>query len=160
MVYEKEQYLQIQEIIDEWKEKPGPLMPVLHSAQEIFGCLDQEVQEYIAKELKMDMSQIHDVATFYSRFTLEPKGKYTIGVCMGTACYVRGSGSILETFKTALGIEPGETTSDGLFTIEAIRCIGCCGLAPAICVNEDVYGKFTSTKVPELIRKYKIKEEA
>ncbi|MEG0391664.1 MAG: NAD(P)H-dependent oxidoreductase subunit E [Anaerovoracaceae bacterium] len=157
--YTQEQVAQMQKVIDAWKGKPGPLMPILHEAQEVFGCLDEDVQKYISKELQLDVSQIHDVATFYSRFTLSPKGKYTIGVCMGTACYVRGSNKILESFKNYLGIEPGETTEDGLFTIEAVRCIGCCGLAPAICVNEDVHGKFEAKGVPALVAEYKAQAE-
>lgn len=154
-MYSQEQFDRLRSVMEQWKQKPGPLMPVMHEAQEIFGCLDESVQMFISEHLCINMTQIYDVATFYSRFTLQPKGKYTIGVCLGTACYVRGSNNILDAFVSQLGIEPGSTTADGLFTIEAVRCIGCCGLSPAICVNEDIYGKFKANDVAGLIEKYR-----
>lgn len=154
-MYTQEQYDELAKVIDEWKDKPGPLMPILHSAQEIFGCLDETVQMYIAEKTGVAPTKIYGVATFYTRFKLQPKGKYTIGVCLGTACYVRGAKGVLDAFCDELGIQPGGTTKDGLFTLDAVRCIGCCGLGPAVMINEDVYGKCKPETVHEIIEKYR-----
>jgi NADH:ubiquinone oxidoreductase subunit E len=137
----QEKFQQLQKVIDEWKDKEGPLMPVLHSAQEIFGCLSLDVQKYISKEMDIPVSDIYGVATFYSQFTLKPKGKYRVGVCMGTACYVKGSQAILDELKKVLDLKEGETSEDGLFTLDATRCLGACGLAPIMMINDDVYGR-------------------
>ena len=150
----KEKVAELQHTIDEFKDKEGPLMPIMHKAQEIFGYLPIEVQEYIAEALDIPMSDIYGVATFYSQFTLKPKGKYAIGVCLGTACYVRGGKKIIEKLKELLGVEPGGTTKDGKFTLEVMRCIGACGLAPAITINGKVYKQVNPDKLRNIIDKY------
>ncbi len=126
--------------INENKKKPGPLMPTLHKAQELFGCIPLDIQKIISKELDISVSTINGVVTFYSRFSTEPKGKHIIGVCLGTACYVRGSQEILDAVSKELEIEVGQTTKDGQFTLQATRCLGACGLAPVFTIGEDVYG--------------------
>ena len=153
----QEKFQQLQKVIDEWKDKEGPLMPVLHSAQEIFGCLSLDVQKYIYKEVDIPVSDIYGVATFYSQFTLKPKGKYRIGVCMGTACYVKGAQAILDELKKVLDLEVGETSDDGLFTLDATRCLGACGLAPIMMINDDVYGRLKPEDVKGIIYKYRDK---
>ena len=130
-------------------------MPVLHKAQEIFGCLSLDVQEYIAEQLDIPISDIYGVATFYSHFTLKPKGKYKIGVCMGTACYVKGAQKILDEIVKNLDIKVGDTTEDGKFTLEATRCLGACGLAPVLMINDDVYGRLVPGDIKEILDKYK-----
>lgn len=151
----QEQFDKLQAVIDEHKNTDGPLMPVLHEAQEIFGCLDYDVQKFIAEKMGVPMTEIYGVATFYSQFTLEPKGKYTVGVCLGTACYVKGSQNILDKVVSELGVEAGNTTEDGNFTIEATRCIGACGLAPVMMINDDVYGRLKVDDVSGILEKYK-----
>lgn len=136
------------------KEKKGALMAVLHEAQDMFGYLPVEIQEMISVELKVPLSEIYGVATFYSQFSLIPKGEYKIGVCLGTACYVKGSQEVLDKVEELLGISVGQTTSDRKFSIDATRCIGACGLAPVLAVNEDVYGRLTADDVKEIIDKY------
>jgi NADP-reducing hydrogenase subunit HndA len=126
---DKEKYAELQQTIDEFKDKEGPLMPIMHKAQEIFGHLPIEVQEYIAEALDIPLTDIYGVATFYSQFTLKPRGKYSIGVCMGTACYVKGSQAILGCVnQRARHCKPGDTTEDYNFTLEATSCLGACGL--------------------------------
>lgn len=147
----------LQQTIEEWKDKEGPLMPILHKAQETFGYLPLELQAYIAEELDIPVSDIYGVATFYSQFTIQPKGKYNIGVCMGTACYVKGAQKVLDELAKELGVKPGETTEDGRFTIEATRCLGACGLAPVIMVNDDVYGRLGAGDIKEIVDKYREK---
>ena len=151
----KEKFMELQKVIDEWRGKEGPLMPVLHAAQEIFGCLSLDVQKYISKELDVPVSDIYGVATFYSQFTLKPKGKYKIGVCMGTACYVKGSQAILNELVKELDMKVGDTSDDGLFTLEATRCLGACGLAPIIMINDDVYGRLKPEDIKGIVAKYK-----
>ena len=133
----------------------GTLIIALHKAQELYGYLPKEAMEHVAKELQVPESYVYGVATFYSYFTLTPRGKYSVSVCMGTACYVKGAPAILDTVKQQLGIGPGETTDDGVFTLLETRCIGACGLAPIINVGEDVYGRLTPDQVPEIIEKYR-----
>lgn len=140
--------------IAEHKQKPGPLMPTLHDAQTIFGCVPLEVQKIISEELGESIAKINGVVTFYSRFTLEPKGKHVIGVCLGTACYVRGSQAIVDEFKKILNINSNQTTEDGLFTLMETRCIGACGLAPVFSVDDDVFGSATVKSVAEAYSKY------
>ena len=142
-VLKDNQLAELMEKIKEHKQKPGPLMPTLHDAQRIFGCVPIEVQKIIAKELNESIAKVNGVVTFYSRFSIEPKGEHVIGVCLGTACYVRGSQLVLDEFTNALNIKPGQTTEDGKFTIEATRCIGACGLAPVFTVDGKVYGSST-----------------
>lgn len=135
------------------KKLDGAVMPALQTAQEIYGYLPIEVQRIVAEELSVSLEKIYGVATFYSQFSLEPLGKFQIGVCLGTACYVRGSGKIMEEFQRALGVNSG-CTPDGKFSIVATRCIGCCGLAPVLTVNEDVYGNINADDVKKILAKY------
>ena len=134
------QYTRLEESIKRHSKKPGPLMPVLHDAQEIFGCIPIEVQKIISEALDESVSKINGIVTFYSRFSLTPKGKHVVGVCMGTACYVKGSKQLLDTAEAELRIKPGQTTEDGQFSLEATRCIGACGLAPVYTIGEEVHG--------------------
>ena len=150
----KEQEAKLMEVIAKHKESKGALIPVLHEAQEIYGYLPIEVQTMIAEGLDVPLSKVYGVVTFYAQFSLYPKGKYNIAVCLGTACYVKGSGDIIEKFKQKLGIDVGECTPDGKFSIEATRCIGACGLAPVLTVNDDVYGRLTVDDVDDILAKY------
>lgn len=154
-----EQIQELKEKISEHKKKPGPLMPTLHEAQRIFGCIPIPIQKIIAEELDESISKINGVVTFYSHFSLEPKGKHIINVCMGTACYVRGSQEILDTIGGILKIKPGETSEDGKFTLAAARCIGACGLAPVLTIDGKVYGSATSKSVRSVIEEL-MKEES
>jgi len=154
----KENFAKLQNFIDENRSETMGLMPVLHAAQEIFGCIPLEVQKYIAKELNISVADIYGVVTFYSRFSTEPVGDNLIGVCLGTACYVKGSQAILDRFKKELGIDVEQTTEDGKFTLTATRCLGACGLAPVVTINNDVYGKLVPNEVPKILAKYQ-KEE-
>jgi len=142
------------EVINKHKQSKGALIPVLHEAQEIYGYLPIEVQTIIAEELDIPLAEVYGVVTFYTQFSLYPKGQYKIAVCLGTACYVKGSGDILDKIKEILGIEVGECTPDGKFSLEATRCIGACGLAPVLTVNDDVYGRLVVDDVPGIIEKY------
>jgi NADP-reducing hydrogenase subunit HndA len=144
----------LDEIIKKYKTKKGGLIPTLHEAQELYGYLPSEVLKDISEGLNVPLAEIYGVATFYSRFSLEPKGKYKIQVCLGTACYVKGSDKVLEKLKETLGIEVGKCTEDGKFSLDATRCIGACGLAPVMVVNEDVYGKVTPDMVDGILKKY------
>jgi NADH:ubiquinone oxidoreductase subunit E len=149
----QDQVDQLMRKIQEHKTKPGPLMPILHDAQHIFGCIPLSIQHIIAKELKESIAKINGVVTFYAHFSIEPRGKHVIGVCLGTACYVRGSQTILDSISKELGIISGQTTTDGLFTLDATRCIGACGLAPVFTVGSEVYGKANSQMALEVVRK-------
>ena len=150
----KEQEAKLMEVIAKHKESKGALIPVLHEAQEIYGYLPIEVQTMIAEGLDVPLSKVYGVVTFYAQFSLYPKGQYNIAVCLGTACYVKGSGDIIDKFKQILGIDVGECTPDGKFSLEATRCIGACGLAPVLTVNEDVYGRLTVDDVDDILAKY------
>lgn len=152
---DKEKFEALQRVIDQYKGKEGPLMPVLHHAQEIFGCLSLDIQKYIAEQLNVPISDIYGVATFYSQFTLKPKGRYRIGICLGTACYVKGAQKILDELVKNLNISVGDTTEDGRFTLEATRCLGACGLAPVMMINDDVYGRLVPEDVEGILNKYK-----
>lgn len=149
-----ERYQKLDEIIANYKGKPGALIPVLHQAQEIFGYLPEEVQIYVAEGLDIPVSEVSGVVTFYSLFSTEPKGEYTIGVCMGTACYVKGAAHLVEKIKEELNVEEGGTSEDGKFTLEITRCIGACGLAPVLTIGEDIYGRLDADKIPEILKKY------
>ena len=129
-------------------------MPIMQEAQEIYGYLPYQVQKIISDETGIPIEKIYGVATFYAQFSMSPKGKYVVAVCLGTACYVKGSGDIIEKFKQRLGIEIGQCTDDGKFSLEATRCIGACGLAPVLTVNDDVYGKITADDVDDILSKY------
>lgn len=142
-------------IINEQKHDPGALMYVLHEAQELLGFIPYEVQRFIAEKLNISLAEVYGVVTFYTGFSTTPVGKYKIGVCLGTACYVKGSDKVLEKVEKILGIKAGETSKDGLYSIDATRCIGACGLAPVMTVNDDVYGKITPEDVDDIIKKYK-----
>ena len=150
----KEQEDELLAAIEQYRPQKGALMPILQKAQEIYGYLPYEVQRIIAGEMSVSMEEIFGVATFYSQFSLAPKGKYQVSVCMGTACYVKGSGEILEKICKKLGIENGECSADGKFSLEACRCIGACGLAPVVTVNEEVYGKLGVNDVDAVLEKY------
>ena len=151
----KEKYDQLQQAIEELKDQPGALMPVLQKAQGIFGCVPMDVQKIIAEGLGVTLSEVYGVATFYAQFTLEPAGKYIISVCMGTACYVKGSQKVLDKLSEELKVPVGKTSADGLFTLNATRCLGACGLAPVMTVNDEVYGRLTPDDIPGIIAKYR-----
>lgn len=150
----KEQEEQLQAVIEKHKGQDGALIPVLHEAQDIFGYLPIEVQQKISEGLGVTMAEIYGVVTFYTQFSVNPKGQYKIGVCLGTACYVKGSGDILEKIKEKLGIDVDECTPDGKFSIDATRCIGACGLAPVMTVNDDVYGRLVPEDIDGILAKY------
>ena len=149
-----EQDEKLQAVIEKYKGTDGALIPVLHEAQNIFGYLPIEVQKRISDGLDVPMSEIYGVVTFYTQCSIYPKGKYHIGVCLGTACYVKGSGDIIDRIKQRLGVEVGQCTDDGKFSLEATRCIGACGLAPVLTVNDDVYGRLTVDDVDDILAKY------
>ena len=150
-----EQEAQLKEVIAKHRDDPGAVMPVLQEAQDIYGYLPLEVQTMIAEGLDVPVDEVYGVATFYSQFALSPKGKYNISVCLGTACYVKGSGDVLNRLSSELGIEAEECTADGEFSLTACRCIGACGLAPVLTVNDDVYGRLVADDVPAILAKYK-----
>lgn len=150
----KEQEERLQQVIAAHRGQPGATMPVLQAAQEIFGYLPEEVQIMVAEGLDIPLTEVYGVASFYAQFTLNPKGKYQISVCLGTACYVKGSGKILEELSKELGIEAEECTEDGKFSLTACRCIGACGLAPVITINDDVYGRLVPEDVKGILAKY------
>ncbi len=150
----KEQEAQLAAVIEKYKEVQGALMPVLQEAQQIYGYLPIEVQIMIAEGLGVSLSEVYGVVTFYAQFSLNPKGQYPIAVCMGTACYVKGSQAILERLERKLGIEVGGVTPDGRFSLEATRCIGACGLAPVFTIGDDVYGKLTPEEAEAVLAKY------
>ena len=149
-----EQEAKLLEVINEKKGEKGALMPILQKAQEIYGYLPIEVQTIISNNTGIPLEKIYGVVTFYAQFSLNPKGKYKISVCLGTACYVKGSGDIYNKLQEKLGITGGECTADGKFSLEACRCIGACGLAPVLTVNEDVYGRLTVDDVDTILAKY------
>ena len=150
----KEQEAELMEVIAEYKGQQGAVIPVLHKAQEIYGYLPIEVQEMISEGLGAPLAEIYGIVTFFTQFTLEPKGEHHIGIRLGTACYVKGSGEILEKFKERLSIDVGGCTPDGKFSLEATRCIGACGLAPVLTVNDEVYGRLEVKDVDDILAKY------
>lgn len=150
----EENFAKLDRIIEEHKDMQGPLMPILHEAQHIFGAIPMEVQKVISEKLRVPLAEIYGVVTFYSQFTLEPKGEYLIGICLGTACYVRGAQSIIDKVVELTGVTVGKTSADGKFSLEATRCIGACGLAPVLTVNEDVYGRLVLEDIPGIVAKY------
>ncbi len=150
-----EQEAQLRQMLANVKADKHPsVMTALQNAQAIYGYLPIEVQTIIAEEMGVSLEEVFGVATFYSQFTLNPKGSYAFGVCLGTACYVKGSGDVVAKLEECLGLKDGETSSDGRFSIASTRCVGCCGLAPVMTVNEDVYGKVTPDQIPGIIKKY------
>ncbi len=150
---------EIQKIIENRKNMETPLMMILSDIQNKYGYIDLEVQQIIANELNIPVSEVYGVVTFYSYFSLQPKGKYVIGICFGTACYVKGSQALIEAFSNRLGIKEGQTTEDGMFTIDILRCIGACGLAPVVSVNGKIYPHVTVKDVDKIIDDCR-KEEA
>ncbi len=149
-----EQEAKLMEVIEAHKDDPGAVMPVLQEAQEIYGYLPIEVQTMIAKGLDVPVEEVYGVSTFYSQFSLSPKGKYNISICLGTACYVKGAGDLMNKFSELLGIGAEECTADGKFSLTACRCIGACGLAPVLTVNDDVYGRLVVDDVQGILDKY------
>lgn len=149
-----EQEAKLKDVIELHKEHPGAAMPILQAAQDIYGYLPEEVQITVAEALKIPLSEVYGIASFYSQFTMNPKGKINIAVCMGTACYVRGAGDILDDICKHTGCETGGITDDGKISIEATRCIGACGLAPVLTINDDVYGKLDRGEIEPIIDKY------
>ena len=154
---EKDKQLKTAELvafIEKNKDVDGPLMPIMQKAQEIFGYLSIETQELIADSLGIPMTEVYGVATFYAQFSLQPKGEYVISVCTGTACYVKGAQAVLDKVIEILGINVGETTPDGKFTIQDTRCLGCCGLAPVMLIDNDVYGRLDPADIKDILAKY------
>ena len=149
-----EQEEQLKAVIEKNKDDKSMLMHVMQEAQSIYGYLPFEIQQKIADGMKVPLEKVHGVATFYAQFALSPKGKFDISVCLGTACYVKGAGKVIEKISEVLGIQPGETSADGKFSLDATRCLGACGLAPVITVNEDVYGKLKPEDVKTVLEKY------
>jgi NADH:ubiquinone oxidoreductase subunit E len=147
-------FLKIDAIVARYKDKPGSLIPVLQQAQEVCGYLPPAVQRYVARGLNMSPSVVYGVATFYSFFTLVPRGKHVIRVCLGTACYVKRSEEILDKIKDELDLEVGEVTRDKKYSLEAVRCLGACGLAPVVVIGQDTYGDVAATKVMDIVKKY------
>jgi NADH-quinone oxidoreductase E subunit len=142
-------------IIKKYKNKPGSLIPVLQEAQEVIGYLPPAVQRYIAKGLNIPVSEVHGVVSFYSFFTMKPKGRHNVRVCLGTACYVKGAEEILKKFKEKLNIDVGEVTKDRSFSLESVRCLGACGLAPVVVVDKETFGAVTQAKVDEILTHFK-----
>ncbi len=153
----KAQEVELREFIDLEKSQPGALMPALQKAQEIYGYLPIEVQSMVAEGLDISLSEVYGVATFYSQFSLNPKGEHRISICLGTACYVKGADKILEGLEEKLGIKCGECTSDGVFSLDSCRCVGACGLAPVMMIDDDVYGRMTVDRIDGILAKYAVK---
>lgn len=138
-------------IVNKYRNEPTPLVMILSEIQSKFGYVSLDVQQLVSDETGIPVSEIYGVVTFYSFFSLSPKGKYVIGICLGTACYVKGSQQIIDKFSTILGIKPGETTEDGMFTLDALRCIGACALAPAVRINDKVYSQMKVSDVEKIV---------
>ena len=149
----------VREICASHHNNSGELIMILHEAQSLLGYLPQEIQEVVAEQLEIPIAQVYGVVTFYSYFTMEPKGRFPISVCMGTACYVRGAEKILEELEGQLEIKVGETTSDGLFSLNCLRCVGACGLAPVVTIGDKVYGRLTTDKIRDILADYYIREQ-
>ena len=150
----KEQEKELKSFISEHKNDKGPLIMIMQEAQRIYGYLPPEVQEMISKGLNVPMEKVYEVATFYAQFNLVPRGKYHISVCLGTACYVKGSQKVLEAIEQNLKIQSGECTSDRKFSLDSCRCLGACGLAPVMKINDEVFGKLTPDKVPQILSEF------
>ncbi len=153
----QEKAKELQQIIAKYKDTRGSLIQVLHEAQEVYGYLPLEVQREIALGLDIPLAEVYGVVSFYTQFSINPKGEYKINVCMGTACYVKGANEILDKFRTRLSIDVGECTDDRKFSLDACRCIGACGLAPVVTINDDVYGKLVPDDVDDILDKYEAK---
>ena len=149
-----EQEAQLKAVIEQYKDVDGGTMPVLQAAQNIYGYLPEEVQVMVAEGLNIPLEEVYGIASFYSFFTFNPKGKYSIKVCLGTACYVKGSQQILDRIEMAVNCKEGSISADGKYSVDALRCVGACGLAPVMMVNDDVYGRMTPSMVDEILDKY------
>ena len=149
----------VREICASHHNNSGELIMILHEAQSLLGYLPQEIQEVVAEQLEIPIAQVYGVVTFYSYFTMEPKGRFPISVCMGTACYVRGAEKILAELERQLEIKVGETTADGLFSLNCLRCVGACGLAPVVTIGDKVYGRLTTDKIRDILADYYIREQ-
>ena len=152
--FSKEQVAKLNSIIEKFKGKPGGLIPVLEEAQVVLEYLPISVQKRIASGLNLPLSRVYGVVTFYSFFTMTPRGKHTVRVCLGTACYVRGGKALSEALEKQFGIKEGETTADRMFTLETVRCLGACGLGPVVVVDEDVHGRVKPGKIKEILSQY------
>ena len=150
-----DRFSKLNDVIDEYKDKPGSLIPVLHRAQQLFGCLPEDVQQFVAEGLGVQESEVYGVATFYSLFSLKPKGRWTISVCLGTACYVKGAADCLEALRKELGTDIGGTSEDGLFTLQGVRCVGACALAPVVVIDDTVYAKVKPEDIKGILAEYK-----
>lgn len=148
---EEQKRAHILRIIDDFRGQEGSLIQILHLVQGYYGCLPLEIQQLVAERLDIPLSEVYGVSSFYSYFTTKPRGEYTLRVCMGTACYVRGGAEILKRLTQLLGIAVGETTKDGKFTLEVTRCIGACGLAPAMVINETIYRQVTPDRLNRIL---------
>lgn len=151
----KSEFDELKKYIDSVKNSQGVTMQILQKAQGIFGYLPLEVQQFISDETNIPLADIYGVVTFYTQFSTEEKGKHQIGVCLGTACYVKGSQEIMDKLAEELNVKVGKTTEDKMFTLEATRCLGCCGLAPVMMIDDDVYGKVEPQKIKEILKKYR-----
>lgn len=150
----EEKFHELEEFINELPAKEGALIEVLHRAQHIFGYLPEEVQAFVAEKLNVPTSKVYGVVSFYSYFTTEPRGEFVVNICMGTACFVRGAANVLAEVEKQLGIKSGQTTPDGKFTIDVLRCVGACGLAPVVTINDRVYGHVTANDVKKILAEY------
>lgn len=150
----KEDVDKINEICDSFGNEPSELINVLHKTQEHFGYLPAEIQEAVASKLNIPVAQVYGVVTFYSFFTMTPKGRHPISICMGTACYVRGAEKVLDEFKKELAIQVGQTTADGKFSLSSLRCVGACGLAPVVLIGEKTYGRVAPDDVQDILKEY------
>lgn len=153
-VSKEEKFKELEEFINNLPDKKGALIEVLHRAQHIFGYLPEEVQLFVGEKLDVPASKVYGVVTFYSYFTMEPRGEFVINVCMGTACFVRGAANVLAEFEKEIGIKAGQTTADGKFTVDVLRCVGACGLAPVVTINDKVYGHVTAADVKKILADY------
>ena len=149
---------QIHAICDRYANEKTPLMMILSDIQKEYGYIPLEVQEIVSEKTGISVAEIYGVVTFYSFFSLKPKGKYVIGCCLGTACYVKGAQQVIDKFSEIIGIKPGETSEDGLFTLDALRCIGACGIAPAVTINGKVYPKLSVDQIPKIVEEYRALE--
>ena len=150
----EQSYLKIKEICNSFNNEPGELINVLHKTQEHFGYLPEEVQQVVADCLGIPVGKVYGVVSFYSFFTMKPKGKYAISVCLGTACYVKGAEKVLDALKSELKISEGEVTPDGKFSIDVLRCVGACGLAPVMTINGKTYGRLAPEKIKSILAEY------
>jgi len=160
VILKTEDRRKVDTILDRLKNKRGNLVPILQNINSEYNYLPEKILKYVSCELNISLTKIYQIATFYNAFSLQPKGKYTINVCFGTACYIKGANRILEAFERELGINMGNTTKDLMFGLDTISCFGCCGQAPVVTVNEDIYGHFRVTQVPRLIKKYRENDNA